>query len=145
MAETQSDKQNTGKHVIESVEATKDKIGGRIEMSAEVVATVAGLAARNIPGIHSLGKSRLVSFGDDPKRGIEVEVGSKEAALDLEVIIEYGCDLRKVADQLRKKVADEVNQMAGRDVIEVNLDVVGVHLPEEEGEEKAEPATRRVR
>jgi uncharacterized alkaline shock family protein YloU len=131
------------KHIVEETPRGASKIAGRIEMSEEVVATIAGIAAREIPGIHALGRSRLISFGDKPRRGVAAEVGQKEAALDIEVIIEHGCDIRRVADELRATVAEAVDKMAGRKVIEVNLDVVDVHLAEPEGG-KPEPA-RRVR
>ena len=129
---------------IESTPTDGDQIGGLIEMSEGVVATIAGLAARQVQGIHALGKSRFISFGDDPTRGIGVEVGKKEAALDLEVIIEYGTNIRQVAAKLRNKIAEEVDRMAGRRVIEVNINVVGIHLPEDE-KPVEEPEKQRVR
>lgn len=128
----------TDKVTIEKRESSAGEIGGDITMSESVVATIAGLAARQIEGIHALGKSRLISFGDSPTRGVDAEVGSREAALDLDVIIEYGVDLRKVAGSLRKRISDEVDKMAGRQVVEVNINVVDVHLPEKE-----EPAPKR--
>lgn len=127
-------KQNVkDKHVIEEAHHRNGQIGGKIEMSEDVVATIAGLACREISGIHSLGRSRLINLrGDTPSRGVAAEVGAKEAALDIEIIIDHGCDIRDVAQQLRDRVANEVEQMTGRKVVEVNLDVVGVHLPEME-------------
>ena len=130
----------TDKVTIEKRESSAGEIGGDITMSESVVATIAGLSARQIEGIHSLGKSRLISFGDSPTRGVDAEVGSREAALDLDVIIEYGVDLRKVAGALRKRISDEVDKMAGRQVVEVNINVVDVHLPEKE----APPPKKRV-
>ena len=129
------------KHIVEETPRGASKVAGRIEMSEEVVATIAGLAARGIPGIHSLGRSRLIGFGDKPTRGVAAEVGQKEAALDIEVIIEHGCDIRQVADELRSAVAQAVDQMAGRKVVEVNLDVVDVHLPGKEDDAPA-PSSR---
>jgi uncharacterized alkaline shock family protein YloU len=113
-------------------------------MSEDVVATIAGMAAREIDGIYALGKGRLISFGDNPGRGVEAEVGKKEAALDLEVVIEYGCDLREVASILREKVSDQVEMMAGRKVVEVNLDVIDVHLPEKDDKMDKEEIRRVV-
>ena len=132
------------KHVVEQTPRGADGVGGTISLTEEVVATIAGLAARDLPGISSLGRSRLISFGDNPKRGVEAEVGHREAALDLEVVIEHGCDIRKVADELRNKVAAEVDKMTGRKVVEVNIDVVGVKLPGEPEPEPA-PSSARVR
>ena len=124
---------------IEDIPRGSNQIGGRIEMSEDVVATIAALAARQVGGIHALGRSRFISFGESLTRGVGVEVGSHEAALDLEVIIDYGTNIREVSTELRRRIADEVDKMAGRKVIEVNINVVGIHLPESE---KPEPIRR---
>jgi uncharacterized alkaline shock family protein YloU len=106
--------------------------GGKLEIMDDVIATVAGMAAREVPGIHAMGRSRFFTFGDSPKRGVAVEVGQQEAAVDLEVIIEHGCDIRAVAGALRDKVATSIDQMTSKKVVEVNLIVTGVHVPEDE-------------
>lgn len=143
MAEkTNRPKSDTAKHVVEEKPSGKNGIGGQIQMSEDVVATIAGIAAREIKGIHALGRSRLIPFGDKLARGVAAEVGTTEAALDLEVVIEHGCNIREVADELRRKVADAVESMANRKVVEVNLDVIGVHY---ETEEPPQVETRRVR
>jgi len=108
--------------------------GGKLTLDEGVVATIAGLAAREVKGIHSLGKSRLISFGDSPKRGVAAEVGKLEAAFDLDVIINYGIDIREMARELRSRISTEVNKMAGRKVVEININVVGIHLPDESTE-----------
>jgi uncharacterized alkaline shock family protein YloU len=119
-------------------------IGGRLDMADDVVATIAGLAAREIKGIHALGAARLISFGDDPKRGVDVEIGQREAALDLDVVIEYGCNIHETVADLRERIASVVHQMAGRQVVEVNINVRDIHLPEEEGEKKPAAPEPRV-
>jgi uncharacterized alkaline shock family protein YloU len=130
---------------IETIPPKNGQIGGRIEMSEEVVATIAGMVAREVSGIHSLGKSRFLSIGkDDPKRGVGAEVGVSEAALDLEVIVDYACDIRRVASELRQKIAAQVDRMAGRKVIEVNVRVLGIHVPEAEDLSAPVIATGRV-
>ena len=144
MATTKKDAKDTTV-TIEEIPQGKGQIGGRIEMTEDVVATIAGLAAREVEGIHSLGKSRFLNVGkDDPTRGVGAEVGNSEAALDLDVTIEYGCDIRKVSAELRNKIAQQVDRMAGRKVIEVNISVLGIHFPEDE-EEQPEDDGARVR
>lgn len=127
--------------MVENIPTGGDQIGGKLEMSEEVVATIANFASRGIKGIHSLGKAGFLnrSIGTDPTRGVAAEVGDTQAALDIEVVIEYGCEILKTAAELRKKIAEEVFKMAGRKVVEVNIKVVGIHLP---GEEKKEPERR---
>lgn len=112
-----------------TIDENPSGIAGVITLDENVVSTIAGLAAREVDGIHSVGKSRLISFGDDPTRGVHSEVGDKQAAFDLDVIIEYGSDIREVAKNLRLKTAAEVTKMAGREVVEINVHVVDIHLP----------------
>jgi uncharacterized alkaline shock family protein YloU len=140
MAETNPKTKDTV--TIEEVPRGAGAIGGKIEMSEDVVATIAALGAKQIEGIYSLGRSRFISFGGGVTRGVDAEVGSSEAALDLDVVIEYGTNIRDVSTELRNKIAEEVDRMAGRKVIEVNINVVGIHLPEEEVEPKPEPVPR---
>jgi uncharacterized alkaline shock family protein YloU len=122
-----SDKPSATKRI--NVSDNPSGIAGQITLDEEVVATIAGLAAKEIDGIHSVGKSSWYQFGDDPARGVHAEVGQIQAAFDLDVVIEYGYDVREVARKLREKTAAEVAKMAGREVIELNIHVVDIHLP----------------
>ena len=119
---------DNNKQVLEEVPRGEGGPAGKVVLSEDVVATIAGLAAREVPGIHALGKSRIIPFGDKPSRGVAAAVGQREAALDLEVVIKHGCDIREVAGEVRKRVAEQVEKMTGRKVIEVNLSVVGVNF-----------------
>lgn len=67
---------------------------------------------------------------------VGAEIGTKQAALDLDIVVEYGHDIKKLAKALREKVAAAIAKMAGRDVIEININVVDIKLPEKEEEEK---------
>ena len=118
--------------------------GGTITLGEEVVATIAGLAARDVPGVHSLGTWRLIPFGDNPTRGVGAEVGQEQAALDLDVVLEYGSNLREGASALRSRIASEVDRMAGRQVVEVNINIVGLHVPEQEESTPAKTHPRVV-
>jgi len=126
-----------------SISKNASGVSGSINLSDDVVATIAGLAARDIPGIFSIGKSRWIDFSDSPTRGVDAEVGQMEAAIDIDVVIEYGCDLEETAAKLRARIAEEVAKMASREVVEININVVDVQLPDAEPEVKEEH--RRVR
>ncbi len=130
--------------MVSDTPSKEGTVGGKIEMSEDVVATIANYAARAVNGIANLGKAGILyrSIGDDPTRGVAAEVGETQAAIDLEVVIEYGCDIQKTAGELRQKIADEVARMAGRQVIEVNIKVVGIQMEEEKAEPAPEPAPR---
>lgn len=120
---------NAGRRI--SVTENPSGIGGSITLDENVVATIAGLAAKEIEGIHSVGKSTWYQFGDDNARGVHAEVGKLQAAFDLDIVIEYGSDVREVARKLREKTAAEVTKMAGREVVEINIHVVDIHLTTE--------------
>lgn len=113
------------------IDTSKDDIGGTVTIDESVVATIAGYAVREAEGIHSLGKARFLSFGEDVSRGVEVEVGDTQAALDLDVVVEFGNDIKKVAGNVRQLIAAAVEKMAGREVVEINIHVIDVKLPDE--------------
>ncbi len=128
-------KQEEKKLVIE--EKNPSGIAGALTLSEEVVATIAGLAAKDVDGIYSVGKTPFINFGDNPTRGVGVEVGNTQAAFDLDIIVEYGHDIREVAKALRVKTAAEVNKMAGREVVEINVHVVDIKLPNQVVQKKS--------
>lgn len=120
----------------------EEKTGyGTISIADEVVKIVAGLAAIDIKGVAGmsggltggitelLGKKNL-------SKGIKVEVGKKEAAIDLFVILEYGVRVPEVAMEIQRSVKEAVEQMTGLEVIEVNVHVQGVSFAAEAKEEE---------
>ena len=117
---------------ISTTPRTKGKVGGRLEMSKKVVAAIANYTARRVEAVHALGKAGLLyrSIGTDPTRGVDAEVGEEQAALDLEVVIEYGCDITETVTELRKMIAQEVYKTANREVVEINIKVTGIHIEE---------------
>jgi len=122
----------TDAFTISTTPKKKGQVGGRLEMSSKVVAAIANFTARRVEGIHALGKAGLLysSIGADPTRGVDAEVGDRQAALDLEVVIEYGCDINDTAAELRRQIAEEVYKTAGREVVEINIKVTGIHIEE---------------
>ena len=130
---------------ISNTPSSQGLVGGKLELQADVVATIARLAAGRVKGIYSLGRSSLFNLGSDRTRGVDAEVGENQAALDLEIVIEFGCELQKVVAELRSLIAQDVHKMAGREVVEVNVKVSGIHLPEElkDKKKKKEKESRR--
>jgi uncharacterized alkaline shock family protein YloU len=116
---------------LERLETGNGEIRGTVTLAEDVVASIGGMATRDVPGISQVGKSKLISFGGngDIANGVEAEVGSAEVAFDIDVIIEHGCDVRKTAEALRKQLAKDVAMMADRKVVEVNLNVIGIEMP----------------
>lgn len=103
-----------------------------------VVAKMAGIAAREVEGVHELGKSfrRLVGRvrpGESLTQGVNVEVGKKEAAIDLAIVMDYGYSIPAVAQNLRENVISKVETGTGLAVKEVNIEVDDLFIPSEEG------------
>ncbi|MFD9793697.1 Asp23/Gls24 family envelope stress response protein [Streptomyces sp. NPDC059070] len=122
---------------------------GRTTIAGGVVEKIAGLAAREVPGIHALGGgfARTIGAVRDrvPRgraaavsRGVKVEVGERQTAIDLDVVVEYGVSITAVAAEVRENVIAAVERMTGLEVVEVNISVDDVHLPDEGGAEAGE-------
>jgi uncharacterized alkaline shock family protein YloU len=113
---------------------------GLIRISDDVVATIAGLAALETPGISAMsggiseGLAKRLS-GRNVQKGVSVEVGQLEAAIDLRVIVNYGSQIQDVCRDLQINVREAIENMTGLHVVEVNVKVEGVHFKEEEIEE----------
>ena len=69
-----------------------------------------------------------------------MEVGESQAAVDLEVVTEYGMSITDVAKSVRRNVISAVEGMTGLEVSEVNLVVNDIHLPGVDQDESAQPA-----
>ncbi|MFF7049586.1 Asp23/Gls24 family envelope stress response protein [Streptomyces griseorubiginosus] len=124
---------------------------GRTTIAEVVVEKIAGMAARDVLGVYALGSGFARSMGSmrermpgagsgkSATRGVSVEVGELQAAIDLELVVDYGVAITDVAAAVRENVISAVERMAGRDVVEVNITVSDVKLPddeEDEGEER---------
>lgn len=124
---------------------TEDLQNGMIRISDDVVATIAGLAALETPGIAGMsggiseGLAKRLS-GKNVQKGVSVEVGQLEAAIDLRVIVQYGIPIQEVCRQLQDNVREAVQNMTGLTVVEVNVKVEGVAFKDEEKEDA--PAQR---
>lgn len=114
---------------------------GTIRIADDVVKVIAGLAAIEIKGVagmsgglaggivEMLGRKNLA-------KGIKVEVGEKEAAIDLSVIIDYGVRIPDIAAQIQESVKNAVERMTGLTVVEANVNVQGVAFASELKEEE---------
>ncbi|MCL7495483.1 MULTISPECIES: Asp23/Gls24 family envelope stress response protein [Streptomyces] len=116
---------------------------GRTTIADGVVAKIAFLAAGEVVGVHALGSGISRSVGALRKRvpggttsthGVKVEVGEKQAAVDLDVVVDYGEVIPEVGKAVRENVISSVERMTGLEVVEVNIAVSDVWLPEEEEE-----------
>ncbi|MFD3547091.1 Asp23/Gls24 family envelope stress response protein [Streptomyces sp. NPDC058655] len=121
---------------------------GRTSIADSVVEKIAGMATREVPGIHSLGSGMARTLGSvadkvpggrpSVSRGVKVEVGERQAAVDLDVVVEYGVAIVDIAADVRTSVITAVERMTGLEVVEVNIAVDDVHLPDEEDDVETE-------
>lgn len=122
---------------------------GRTTIADGVVEKIAGLAARDVFGVHAMGSGFARTLGavrdrvpggggraGTATRGVKAEVGEVQTALDLEIVVDYGVAISDVARAVRENVIAAVERMTGLEVVEVNLAVSDVKLPDEEDEEE---------
>ncbi|MFE9818347.1 Asp23/Gls24 family envelope stress response protein [Streptomyces sp. NBC_00236] len=123
---------------------------GRTTIADGVVEKIAGMAARDVVGVHAMGSGLSRTFGavrdrvpggsKSVTRGVKAEVGESQTALDLEIVVDYGVSISEVARDVRENVVAAVERMTGLEVIEVNIAVSDVKLPDEDDDEdQSEP------
>ncbi|QKW10503.1 Asp23/Gls24 family envelope stress response protein [Streptomyces sp. NA04227] len=115
---------------------------GKTSIADVVVVKVAGMAAREIPGVHDMGGSLSRTIGavrdrvpggrPNVGRGVKVEVGERQTAIDIDLVVEYGVPVGDVARDVRENVIAAVERITGLEVVEVNVAINDVHLPDDE-------------
>lgn len=111
--------------------------GGRTVISETAVAKVAGIAARAVPGVYSLGTGPSRALGairdavgsSDHAAGVHAEVGETQVAVDLNLVAVYGTPLHSLANQVRSAVYSAVEELVGLQVIEVNVEINDIYVP----------------
>ncbi|AHH96002.1 Asp23/Gls24 family envelope stress response protein [Kutzneria viridogrisea] len=124
---------------------------GKTTIASSVVQKIASMAAREISGVYAMGggvsrafgaiRERIPGAGTVSTSGVAVEVGEKQAAIDLDIVVEYGAGIVELARAVRRNVITAVERMTGLEVIEVNIAVNDIHLPED-NEEPTEQTSR---
>ncbi|MDQ6822066.1 MAG: Asp23/Gls24 family envelope stress response protein [Actinomycetota bacterium] len=121
---------------------------GQTTIADTVVTKVAGMAAREVRGVHELGGgmaralagvTQRVGVGDERSQGVTVEVGEREAAVDLTVMIEYGESIPRVSQAIRDNVIKRIEGITGLSVTEVNVSVNDLYFP---GDDLADESPR---
>jgi uncharacterized alkaline shock family protein YloU len=110
---------------------------GRTVISETAVAKVAGIAARAVPGVYSLGSGPSRALGairdavgsTDHAAGVHAEVGETQVAVDINLVASYGTPLHALANQVRAAVYRAVEELVGLQVIEVNVEITDVYVP----------------
>lgn len=119
----------------------QEKTGlGSIRIADEVVRIIAGLAATEVPGVAGMSGGIVGGITEmlgrkNLSKGVKVNVGEKEAAIDIFVVVEYGSKIPEVASQIQQKVKSAVQEMTGLNVVEVNVNIQGVTFSGPENKE----------
>jgi uncharacterized alkaline shock family protein YloU len=131
--------------------ATRNQLAtddGQISVAQGVVQKIAGKACREIAGVHAMGASGARAFGSVRERipgssgpnfsqGVGVEVGETEAAIDLDIVVEYGVAIAELGRSIQRNVKQAVERMTGLRVVEVNIAVDDVYLPTDDDQDTA--------
>lgn len=127
---------------ILEVEVQNQEDTNTVKIANDVVATIAGIAAAEIPGVASmsggmvsgisqmLGKKQLT-------KGVKVEITEKDVTLDISIVVEYGKRIQEVCGAIQQAVKQAVEDMTGLNVTAVNIHVTGVQFVEEAPAEEA--------
>ncbi|MHC6593800.1 Asp23/Gls24 family envelope stress response protein [Arthrobacter sp. C152] len=110
---------------------------GRTVIAETAVAKVAGIAARAVPGVYSLGSGPSRALGairdavgsSDHAAGVRAEVGETQVAVDISLVASYGTPLHSLANEVRAAVYRAVEELVGLQVIEVNVEITDVYVP----------------
>lgn len=126
---------------------------GVTTLDDSVVAKIAGMAAREVPGVYDMGNAarrmfsavagRIPNAQTNASGGISVEKGETQAAVDVTVVVDYGASIVDVGNAIRRNVIEQVEGTTGLEVVEVNINVSDVHLPEDD-DESSSPDSRRT-
>jgi uncharacterized alkaline shock family protein YloU len=128
---------------------------GTTRIANTVVAKIAGMAAKEIPGVQAMGTGAGRAFGALRSRvpgagggqpalsqGVAVEVGERQAAVDLDIVTYYGESIVEVTDAVRRNVVDRLEAMTGLEVTEVNINVDDIYVEGQDDQQSAAPEPR---
>lgn len=124
---------------------------GRTSIADSVVRKIAGIATREVSGVHNLGTGGARAFGairgripgssgPNVSQGVTVEVGERQAAVDLDVVVEYGVSIVDLSQAIRRNVISSVERMTGLEVTEVNISVDDIYIPGDDQDDQQQPS-----
>ncbi|HFU4091281.1 Asp23/Gls24 family envelope stress response protein [Streptococcus suis] len=123
--------------MAEITEVEQTLIKGTVTYADQVIEKMVGHALQHVPGLLSISggfftdiKNKLIN-SSDVREGINVEVGSKQVATDLKIVVEYGKDIPEIVETMKSIIGTEVKKMTHLEVVEVNVEVVDIKTREE--------------
>ncbi|GAA2127298.1 putative alkaline shock family protein YloU [Arthrobacter sp. TE12231] len=119
---------------------------GDTTIEETVVQKLAGIATREVPGVYAMGSAGRRAFSALTERipgsqtnvsgGVSVEKGERQTAIDVSIVVDYGFSVVEVSQAIRRNIIQSVERATGLEVLEVNINVTDVHLPDEEHEDQ---------
>lgn len=116
---------------------------GNIKIADEVVAIISGLAATEVEGVAGMSGGIAGGIADmlgkrNLSKGVKVEVGEKQAAIDVFIVVKFGARIPDVAWRIQENVKKAIESMTGLEAIKINVHVQGVSFQTGKAEEEEE-------
>ncbi len=116
---------------------------GQIQIADEVIAIIAGIAATEVDGIEGMSGNFTGGIAEilgkkNLSKGVKVTVGEREVSVDLFVVIKFGVTIPEVALTVQKRVKNAIETMTGLTVIEINVNITGVHFDKDKAKDTAD-------
>ncbi|GBF72658.1 Asp23/Gls24 family envelope stress response protein [Paenibacillus sp. 598K] len=123
---------------------------GTIQIAPEVIEVIAGLATIEVPGVAGMSGGFAGGIAEllgrkNLSKGVKVEVGQREAAIDVSIIVEYGNRIPDIASEIQQSVKRSIETMTGLLVVEVNVHIHDVHFKAAEKLEDEDTAVNRLK
>ena len=125
---------------------------GKTTIADVVVEKIAGVATREVSGVHKLGggsarafgalREKIPGQGTNLSQGVAVEVGERQAAVDLDITVEYGVEIGELTKAVRRNVISSIEKMTSLQVTEVNIAVHDVYVPNQDDDADTETESR---
>ncbi|WP_236995216.1 MULTISPECIES: Asp23/Gls24 family envelope stress response protein [Glutamicibacter] len=118
---------------------------GKTTIEDRVVQKIASIATREVSGVYAMGNAARRTFNSLAERipgaqanaagGVSVEKGEQQTAIDVSIVVSYGFSIVEVSSEIRSNIIAQVERATGLEVIEVNVEVTDVHLPEDDDDD----------
>jgi uncharacterized alkaline shock family protein YloU len=112
-----------------------------VRIADDVVGVIAGIAAMEVEGVAGMSGGFAAEMSERMlgkkilSKGVKAQVGEKEAAIDLYIVVEYGVRIPDVATKVQESVKRSVESMTGLECVEINIHIQGVSFESDNHEE----------
>jgi uncharacterized alkaline shock family protein YloU len=123
------------------LQGVDEQVEKSVRISDDVVGVIAGIAAMEVEGVAGMSGGFAAEMGErvlgkkNLSKGVKVQVGEKEAAIDLYIVVEYGVRIPDVATRVQENVKRAVESMTGLECVQINIHIQGVSFHSESRED----------